>query len=370
MKRLPILLCLAALCLPPAMAHEGHDHGDEKKALPNLGNTPQRLPDGVVFLPKTAQRQMGIRTLQTAQEELPRTLELPGIVAMDQHLGGRVQAMIAGRIEAAGPHGMPSAGTRVKKGEVLAWVVPAAGQIERSNQAALLAELKASRQLADKRLNRLRELADTVPRKEIEAAESEVSSLNGRIAAIGGGLSGREALVAPVAGIIAASNGVVGQVVEARELIFEIVDPDSLHIEALAYEPLSLKDVQSASVVIGERSVPLNFIGASRRLREQALPLTFENHDIGAGLILPLGQPVKIQVRLRSTVKGLPIPQKALVRSPANEMMVWVKQGPERFAPKAVRSLPMDGANVMVEAGLTAGDRVVVDGASLLNQIR
>jgi hypothetical protein len=36
---------------------------------------------------------------------------------------------------------LPVAGQPVRKGEVLAWVVPSAGQIERSNQAAQLAEL-------------------------------------------------------------------------------------------------------------------------------------------------------------------------------------------------------------------------------------
>ncbi len=370
MNRLISIFCALLLGAQPLLAHEGHDHGDEKAALPNLGNTPQRLPDGVVFLPKTAQRQMGVRTEPVAAAELPQTLELPGKVIMDPHLGGRVQAMIAGRIEPAGPHGLPSAGSRVKKGEVLAWVVPAAGQIERSNQAALLAELKASRQLAEKRLNRLRELSDTVPRKDIEAAESELASLNGRIAAVGGGLSGREALVAPVVGILAASNALVGQVVEPKELIFEIVDPDSLHIEALAYEPLDIGQVAAAGIALGEQVVPLNFIGASRRLREQALPLIFENHAIGAGLALPLGQPVKIQLRLKATVKGLPVAQKALTRSQANEVMVWVKVAPERFAPRAVRTIPFDGVRVIVAAGLAAGDRVVVEGAALINQIR
>lgn len=370
MNRLFAMFCAALLLASPLAAHEGHDHGDEKAALPNLGNTPQRLPDGVVFLPKAAQRQMGVRTAPAVLAELPQILELPGKVIIDPHLGGRVQTMITGRIEPAGPHGLPSAGSRVRKGEVLAWVVPAAGQIERSNQAALLAELRAGRQLAEKRLNRLRELADTVPKKEIEAVESEVASLNGRIAAVGAGLSGRDALVAPVSGILAASNALVGQVVEAKELIFEIVDPDSLHIEALAYEPLDIAQVAAASIGIGEQVVPLNFIGASRRLREQALPLIFENHAIGAGLALPLGQPVKIQLRLKATVQGLPVAQKALTRNPANEVMVWVKVAPERFAPRTVRTLPFDGVRVIVAGGLQPGDRVVVDGAALINQIR
>jgi hypothetical protein len=370
MKRLCLLsLALASLSLPLA-AHEGHDHGDEKTPMVAPGNTPQRLPDGSVFLPKSAQRGMGVLTVKTAEADVPKTLELAGRVIMDPHLGGRVQAMIPGRIETAGPHGLPAAGSKVKKGEVLAWVVPSSGAIERSNQSALLAELKASQGLAEKRLNRLHELADTVPKKEIEAAESEVASLKGRIAAVGSGLSGRDALVAPVSGVLAASNAVVGQVVEPKELIFEVIDPDSLHIEASAYEPLPLDQVVSATVAVGERSVPLKYIGASRRLREQALPLMFETHATGAGLTLPLGQPVKVQVGLKATVRGLPLPMAALVRNTANQVVVWVKTAPERFEARAVQTQPLDGVRVVVTGGLKPGERAVVQGASLIAQIR
>lgn len=351
-------------------AHEGHDHAEDKKQARPLGDTPQRLPDGTLFIPKSAQRGMGILTQVVREESVAGSVELPGRVIMDPHLGGRVQAMIPGRIEAAGAHGLPAAGSKVKKGEVLAWVVPASGAIERSNQSALLAELKASLALAGKRLNRLKELADTVPRKEIEAAESEVASLQGRIAAVGGGLSGREALTAPVGGVLAASNAVVGQVVEPKELIFEIIDPDSLHVEATAYDPIALDQVASATVAVGERSIPLSFVGAPRRLREQALPLIFENHAAGAGLTLPLGMPVKIQVRLKSTVSGLPLPASALTRNPGNQVVVWVKTAPERFAARVIRSEALDGVRLLVTGGLKAGERVVVQGASLVSQIR
>lgn len=363
---LPALLAAFAL---NATAHEGHDHGDEKQtAVP--GNAPQRLPDGTVFVPKSAQRGMAVLTLKTVEETLPKAIELPGRVIMDPHLGGRVQAMIPGRIEAAGPHGLPAAGSKVKKGDVLAWVVPASGAIERANQSALLAELKASQGLAEKRLNRLNELADTVPRKDIDAAESEVVSLKGRIAAVGGGLSGRDALVAPVSGVLAASNAVVGQVVEPKELIFEVIDPDSLHVEATAFDAIALDQVAAATVAVGERAVPLSFVGAPRRLREQALPLVFENHAAGAGLSLPLGQPVKVQVKLKSAVRGLPVPATALTRNGANQVVVWVKTAPERFAARPVVSEPLDGVRVLVTGGLKAGERVVVQAASLLAQIR
>ena len=107
-------------------------------------------------------------------------------------------------------------GQAVRKGEVLAYVLPASDSLERASQTAQLAELRAAQGLAAKRLARLKELADSVPRKEIEAAESELASLTTRGAAIAGGLGGREALLAPVSGVIASAHAVAGQVLEAR----------------------------------------------------------------------------------------------------------------------------------------------------------
>ena len=127
-----VMLCLVTASASwNAFAGDGHDHGDEGSA-PVGGNGPRRLPDGSVFLPKPAQRQIGVRTLVTEAGELPRTVALAGKVVMDPNAGGKVQALVAGRLE-AGPRGLPGVGQTVKKGEVLAYVVPSAGQIERSN---------------------------------------------------------------------------------------------------------------------------------------------------------------------------------------------------------------------------------------------
>ncbi len=371
MKKFARFTCGVALllcCALPAMSHEGHDH---EAAAPVVGrDAPQRLPDGRVFLPKPAQRQMDILTMPVAQTQLPRVVELPGKVIMDPHVGGRVQAMMPGRIEAASTHGLPPAGSRVRKGEVLAWVTPSTASLERAGTSAQLAEVTASLGEAKRRVQRYRELTDIVARKDLEAAENEVKGLEGRVAALTKGLNGREALVAPVSGILAASNAVVGQVVEPKELIFEIIDPNSLHIEAMAYEPIGLGEVAQASIAVGEQVVSLNYIGAPRRLREQALPLIFESHSARAGLSLPLGQPVNVHVQMKSQVTGIPLPLSALTRNTANEPVVWIKHSPERFEMRPVQTLPLDGVRVMVRQGLSGGERVVVRGASLISQIR
>jgi cobalt-zinc-cadmium efflux system membrane fusion protein len=152
-------LLLTALCLflfssTLVLAGDGHDHGDAPPAA--SGSGPKRQPDGSVFLPKPAQRQIGVRTLLVELGELPRTHELAGKVVMDPNAGGKVQAIVAGRVT-PGPRGLPLPGQAVKKGEVLAYVTPEVGGNSRS--------------LAESRLRRLRELSDTVPRKLIEEAK-------------------------------------------------------------------------------------------------------------------------------------------------------------------------------------------------------
>lgn len=376
MKRFhPMPSCLALLLATvlsaplPALAGPGHDHGDAPPAP--TGNGPSRQPDGSVFLPKPAQRQLGVRTLVAATGQHAKAFELAGTVVMDPNAGGKVQAVLAGRLE-AGPKGLPGVGQAVRKGEVLAYVVPTAGAIERSNQLAQQAELRAARDLAARRVERLTELADTVPRKDIEAAESELQSLTQRLGAVGAGLATRDALVAPVSGVIASANAVAGQVVDARELVFEVVDPSRLRIEALAYDPAQAQSVAGATLAVGGQRVPLRFVGAARSLRDQAQPLQFAGDSSVLGTLahLAIGQPVRVFVQSTDKVDGVQVPAAALLRNPANQTIVWVKEAPERFAPRVVTAVPLDGTSVAVTSGLKPGDRVATQGATLINQVR
>jgi multidrug efflux pump subunit AcrA (membrane-fusion protein) len=79
---------------------------------------------------------------------------------------------------------------------------------------------------------------------------------------------------------------------------------------------------------------------------------------------------MRVYAHTAARVKGVPLPAGALVKSPSNEDIVWVKEGPEHYSPRPVRLEPLDGASVMVVAGLKPGERVVVQAAPLLNQVR
>jgi cobalt-zinc-cadmium efflux system membrane fusion protein len=351
-----------------ATAGPGHDHGEE--AASAGGNSPKRQPDGSVFLPKPSQRQLGVRTVVTEEKALPKTVELTGRVVADPNAGGKVQPTQAGRIE-PGPRGLPQLGQAVRKGETLAVVRASNAAIERANQVAQTAELKANLDLARKRVARLEQLEGTVAQKDIDAARAEADSLAQRLAAVGASVNATEALVAPVSGVIAAANVVAGQVVDAREILFEIVDPARLMVEASAFDAALLSNIASASAsATPGTSVALRFVGAGRTLREGAIPLQFSTSAGQGSVPLAVGQPVKVIVQTRETVKGFAVPTGAVVKNPSNQDMVWVHTGAEVFQPRPVRAIALDGATVSVVDGLKAGDRVVTQGAPLVNQVR
>lgn len=376
MAVLAATVMLALLDVPiSAHAHEGEAHGVGRKgaAAPAPvgagGNaTAQRFADGGVFMPKPVQRQLGIRTALAEMRELAQSIEFNGRVVADPNAGGRVQSSQSGRIE-PGPRGLPTLGQKVGKGEVLAYIKPVANAIELGNQRAQLAEITAQHALAGKRVTRLEALEGSVPQKDIDAARGEFASLAERKAAVGGSLSNRETLIAPVSGVISAAAATTGQVVEAREVLFEIVDPQRLMVEALAYDPMVLADIGAANAVLpGNATLALVFVGGAQQLREQALPLLFRiKPPLPA---LAVGQPLKVVAQTRRTLKGVAVPLAALTRTGAGDAVLWVHAGAETFVPRKVRHQALDGANAAVTDGVAAGERVVTQGASALAQVR
>jgi membrane fusion protein, heavy metal efflux system len=357
-----------ALAAPGAHGPNG-EHLDAPGAAVNASGL-ARLPDGSVNVPKLAQRRMAIRTVLAPETEAAATVEMPGRVVMDPNASGRVQAAHGGRIE-PGPTGLPVAGQAVRRGDVLAYVRHHAEPYALGTQQAQLSELRAQRKLAEQRVQRLEGLEGTVPRKEIEAARSEATSLAERERSIGSSLAAREALSAPISGVIARADLAVGQVIESRDVLFEVVDPARMLVEASTADASLAARVAGASLQ-GMPEVALRLLGASRSMRDGVLPITFAVSAAKPGAALPLaiGQPVTVVAHSNERIKGVVLPAQAVVRNPSNEPIVWIKSGAERFIPQPVQFKPLDASTVVVTRGLSADNRVVIQGAPLIAQIR
>lgn len=375
MNRLILLFCTILLLpqqgLPGGDASDGHSHGEETAPLTITNpNTPQRQPDGSVFLPKQTQRLIQVRTQAVKRQDLARSLVLNGqiIAGVDAHR--KVHALQAGRLKMA-PHHALAIGQPVEKGQVLAIITLANDAQEGTNQAVEAADLQAQLQLAQQDYQRLQQLGKVIAQREIDAAAATVRSLQARLAVFRKSVKGvMETVRAPIAGKITANLVTDGQAVQAGDLLLEIIDPSQWQVEAVTYDPALPANIATASVTIGLQTMTLHYQGNSQQLRQQALPLRFsiEGNTTLVGLVAGLLVQVTVQTRDRS--QGMAVPISALVRNPSNQTVVWVKRSPEHYAPRIVHYQPLDGERVLVTAGLQDGERVVVQATHLINQIR
>ncbi|MBK7006307.1 MAG: efflux RND transporter periplasmic adaptor subunit [Burkholderiales bacterium] len=373
-------VALAALGLcAQVQAHGDEDHSNDKKpvtanvqaatgALVNAELVAaQRLADGSLLVPKSVQHQLGLRTVQVALLETAATVEFSGKVVADANASGVVQASQAGRIE-PGPKGLPTLGQKVTKGQTLAYLRPQVSSLERSANLAQLAELDAQLNIAQRKVQRYEQLQGSVPQAGIDAARIEWESLKQRRQALAGGLLVSEGLLAPVTGVVSSVRAVIGQVVDAKDVLFEIVDPSRLAVEALAYDATVLNGLASANAVIPGGSLTLQYVGAGQQLREQAIPLLFR--ITGSQTPVAVGQPVKVIAQTAQRVKGASIAIAAVVKGSTNQASVWVHTAPERFVLRKVSAHALSAGQMVVTSGLASGERVVVEGAGLLAQVK
>ncbi len=216
---------------------------------------------------------------------------------------------------------------------------------------------------------RLSGLAGSVPGKDIDDARTELAGARARRAALSPTLAGREVLRAPVSGVVSVANAVAGQYVEGKDIVFEIVDPTRLWVDATAFDPALAAGIKGASAITADgRPLEVELVGLGLSLRQGAVPLQFRIVAPPPGL--SVGTPVTVIASIPVDATGMALPRSSVVRMPNGGSAVWDHVSAEKFVPRPVRMQPLDGANVLVLAGVKVGSRIVTQGADLLNQVR
>ncbi len=361
-----LLLLLPLLAPPVAPAQAGEEHGKDKASpTPEVA---QRLTDGALFVPKPVQRILAIRTMVASASTHTKTIELPGRIIPDPNASGLVQASVSGRLSPT-EGGFPRLGTAVKAGDVLAYVTPPFQAIDVSDMRQKAGELDQQMDIVEKRVARYQQLILTGAATKVALDEAllELKGLRERRGALDKVRSEPEKLIAPVSGMIAAANAVAGQIAETNAVVFHIVDPSRLWVEALTFN--LLPDAQHATARTGEgRKLRLAFQGAGLTDRSQAIPVHFAIEGAEKGL--RVGQLVTVLAATGEETKGIAVPRASILRGANGQTMLFEHTAAERFEPRIVRVEPLDAAHVVVLDGLAADRRVVVQGAELLDQIR
>lgn len=372
-RRRPVVTVLTLAAILPlfassAFSHEGEDHGAPQiNQSARTRDVAQMLSDSSIFVPKSTQRILAIRTVISEASVYPRRIELPGRIIPDPNASGFVQTLVGGRLSPP-EGGFPRLGTRVKKGDVLGYVTPPLQAIDVSQMRQQQGDLDQQISIVERRLARYETLAPSgaVARSQLEDTRLELQGLKQRRASLDNVKREPEALVAPVDGIVADGAPAAGQIAQTNAVVFHIIDPARLWVEALSYE--AAPSLQAAAARVGDKELRLVFRGAGFADRNQSIPIHFAiEGDVST---LRVGQFVTVFAQTSEEQRGIAVPRTSIVRTAAGQDSVFEHVSAERFERRPVRLEPLDGQRVLISQGLPPGKRVVVQGAELIDHIR
>jgi len=214
------------------------------KPLTKVTYAPLTTSKQVVFT--QAQYQFaGIKTGRIEQRSLSNIIKLNGVVDIEPKNSAIVSAPIGGYIKTAGL--LP--GEVVTKGQVLATIehlqfieLQQNYLVDKKRLEYVKKEYQRQRKLREEDINATKTFEKIA--SEYEILEATLAGLTQKLALVGidvsrlqqGNITKSVNLYAPISGYIKASNVILGNYVSPKDELFEIVNPDGIHLSLNAYE--------------------------------------------------------------------------------------------------------------------------------------
>jgi len=303
-------------------------------------------------------------TAQAELGEVSNSLQGSGILEPPPGRLAEVAAPVSGLIQVADNRNAPSPGDRVSAGQILAILAPVEGNESFATQRARL----VASELEFERATRLYE-AGAVPRKRFEEAGRELEVARVTLEALGGGQGGGFGFEvrAPFSGVISARQMELGRRVSAGDPLFTLLDPTVvlLRVRVPARFGLELNEIRGASFTVegsahvfrAERVVS---VGSVVDPATRSIPVTFQVSNPDGHL--KIGMLADARLLLDEGVEGVVVPSSAILNEDGLSV-AYVQTEGESFERRILTVGPSDGERTLVEAGLAAGERVVVAGA-------
>lgn len=317
------------------------------------------------------------------EQPLRESIAATGVLRAPAGAEAFVVAPSAGALSAAAR--VPKIGDRVRRGDVLAHLVPRlAGDVDAAvlDLAARRARIELDH--ATRERERLEGLfrAEAVPEKRLIDAQSreqlvraELAAAERRLAPYQGG-GGGIPLRAPIDGVIVAANAAPGAAVAEGQTLFHIARLERLWLEARVPEAESARVGKpgGAQVDVDGLDAPLvlevgrnaSLVGAGGVVdpATRTVPVILELENPGGRL--RIGAAVRVRLHTGQVSRAVAVPATALVDD-QGQPVVYVQLGGESFARRPVDTGLRDGDRIAVTRGLAPGERVVTRGA---NQVR
>lgn len=344
------------------------------------GTSAETAGGGEIAFLKEQQWKIEFATAPVAKRRIRDAVAVQGTLRASGGAEAMVAAPAAGLVTASAAS-FPRIGQLVKKGELLAHLVPRlGGESDAATLDLALQRARLSLDQARRERERLEGLfaTEAVPeRRVVEArnqeslARADFDAAQKRLAPYQGGAGGLP-VRAPVAGTIADVKAAPGGAVEAGQPLFHIADLRKLWLEARIPESQlgRLKNPSGAWFRIDgfDQTFELS-VGKNARLialggvvdkdsRSVPLILEFDNPDAQ----LRVGLAAQVHVVTDKAQEALAVPAAALIDD-GGQAVVFVQKSGEAFERRPVVPGARDGDLIEVKSGLAAGERIVTRGA-------
>lgn len=306
---------------------------------------------------------------QTAVEETDWAVGV-----LESRLSPQVAAEVSGRVVRV----FVDEGQAVSAGQPLADIEPEQYRLGLQADEAEVGRLSALLRNKQQELDRARRLVTEklIAAEQVDAIESELQALKEQLqgarakAAESQRRLGKTRLVAPVRSEIALRHIDEGEYVQTGTVAFDLIDVEHLRVKLPfpEYRAPQLSPglkVRLSSAAAGAQVVEsaVTEIRPSVNPANRALTVIVDFDNPGQWRP---GASVRAELVLAVREKAVMVPQVAVVRRPAGDVVYVIKDG--KAEERLVRRGQRNGDRVEIIDGLAAGERIAVDGAGFLTQ--
>jgi RND family efflux transporter MFP subunit len=335
-----------------------------------------------IRLTADAVKRLGVQTVAVKTDVAAGTRTLGGEVVVPEGRGVVVTAPVAGTL--TGASGL-RAGARVGRGDRLMTIAPlvSAERDQRIEAQRAVTAAEAEELAARQRLQRLEQLlkdgAASVRSVEEARAQHQVSlaTLTAARERLAGasktfvGTQGELVVSAPFDGIVQAISAVPGQTVAASAPLLAIAQVDTLWIRVAVYagDADAIDQTQLASVTkLGAIEAPKPATRVTAPLQGDPLAASVNVYYSlpGAGATLRPGERVLVELPLKTTEKGLVVPEAAVLYDIHGDSWVYEDLGGNAYARRRIQIARHAGDRAVVSRGISEGAKVVTAGAAEL----
>lgn len=347
-----------------------HEHGDPAE-------------EKIAFL-KEQQWTLDFRTAVIEDRRMRASLRVPAEVMPRSGGEAEVAVPFDGRLVIPQTHLI---GARVGKGDVLASILPpTSSPSDLSSLELTRSEASLALQLATKDRERAERLVQSgaVPAKRLDEARTVEATAEVRLRAAEARIAQYEssstaaipegaklfAVRAPISGILTEILATPGSNVKAGEILFRILDADTVYVSATVPEAKlpQLRDLSGAELEIPGVEQPralgkLISIGRVVDPNSRTVPVIYqvENRDRR----LAIHQAVYVRLLTSATDLAPAVPESAIVDD-GGRPVIFLQDSGEAFVRRPVTLGVREGGLVQVLEGVFPGERVVTEGAHLI----